>query len=132
MSLFRVFSKVYQLGWRNTLRQLTFHDDIAVGTLIGTDRNGNRYFENRSDINQPGYRDRWIEYSQGFTRNVSQIDPEWHPWLHHITLEPPHKDAVMQASRQPWQHVRFSSGLLRSFSLWPMVGKQSLDCGCTD
>ncbi|KAJ0080575.1 hypothetical protein Patl1_23862 [Pistacia atlantica] len=32
----------------------------------------------------PG-RHRWVEYAEKSRYNASQVPPEWHGWLHHIT-----------------------------------------------
>jgi NADH dehydrogenase (ubiquinone) 1 alpha subcomplex subunit 12 len=36
-------------------------------------------------------RSRWIVYNPkyGLDYDGSQIDPEWHPWIHYMTDEPP-------------------------------------------
>jgi len=30
-------------------------------------------------------RHRWVEYAEKGRYNASQVPPEWHGWLHHIT-----------------------------------------------
>lgn len=33
----------------------------------------------------PAGRHRWVEYAEKGRYNASQVPPEWHGWLHHIT-----------------------------------------------
>ncbi|GBG61669.1 hypothetical protein CBR_g23185 [Chara braunii] len=56
------------------------------GKLMGTDKDGNKYYEKISDT-QFG-RHRWVEYSSPMY-NASTVPPEWHGWLHHITDQTP-------------------------------------------
>lgn len=71
-----------------SVKKLYYYDDLKTGTLVGTDQFGNKYYEN------PYYfvpRNRWVEYNmdKGLEYNASQIPPEWHRWIHHITEYPP-------------------------------------------
>ncbi|KDN41165.1 NDUFA12-domain-containing protein [Tilletiaria anomala UBC 951] len=100
MSLARQLRNLRLSGWRQAYRDLAGLGDIKAGTLVGVDRNGNQYFENLKD-EIPG-RHRWIDYHQLYDSNVSQIDPEWHSWLHHIRKDPPAKDEAIQEGRQSW------------------------------
>uniref|UniRef100_A0A0E0R2Y7 NADH dehydrogenase [ubiquinone] 1 alpha subcomplex subunit 12 n=1 Tax=Oryza rufipogon TaxID=4529 RepID=A0A0E0R2Y7_ORYRU len=52
-------------------------------TLVGVDKFGNKYYEKLHDT-QYG-RHRWVEYAEKGRYNASQVPPEWHGWLHHIT-----------------------------------------------
>jgi len=58
------------------------------GTLVGTDGNGNKYYE---DTTVPYGRTRWVEYPTppgvfGIELRVdpSMISPEWHGWMHYM------------------------------------------------
>lgn len=53
-----------------------------MGTLVGTDKYGNKYFEN----NYYFYgRNRWVEYAPHVHMNYdgSQIPAEWFGWMHY-------------------------------------------------
>lgn len=57
-------------------------DELKKGCLIGTDKYGNRYYEN------PYYfygRNRWVEYADHINMNYdgSQIPAEWFGWMHY-------------------------------------------------
>ncbi|MEM9810060.1 MAG: NADH:ubiquinone oxidoreductase subunit NDUFA12 [Pseudomonadota bacterium] len=56
--------------------------------LVGTDEQGNRYFEESGEGTFPeGGRRRWVVY-HGHAEG-SRIPPEWHGWLHRTWDEPP-------------------------------------------
>ncbi|MCL4147893.1 UNVERIFIED_CONTAM: hypothetical protein GTU68_064279 [Idotea baltica] len=59
-------------------------DELMTGTLVGTDKFGNKYFENRNNMFG---RDRWVEYSPsvGMDYEGSQVSTEWFGWIHHKT-----------------------------------------------
>jgi len=75
-------------GIRASLYQIYRTDDLKDGTLIGTDKYGNKYYEN------PRYfyaRDRWVVYNPkvGVDYDGSMIPAEWFGWMHHKTDIPP-------------------------------------------
>lgn len=83
--------------WKS-LKKLYYHDDLKIGTLVGEDKFGNKYYEN------PYYfvpRNRWVEYSEkvGLNYNASQIPPEWHRWMTHMTEYPP---TIEKPVSYPW------------------------------
>lgn len=57
-------------------------DDFKAGTLVGSDKYGNKYYEN-------GYyffgRNRWVEYAEhkNLEYDGSQIPAEWFGWMHY-------------------------------------------------
>lgn len=71
------------------------------GRFVGSDRYGNRYYQNAT-----GKR-RWVLYAG--TVEASRVPPEWHGWLHHTFKEPP---AVAPAKARAWEreHVPNLSG----------------------
>ncbi|KAK9727353.1 hypothetical protein K7432_001930 [Basidiobolus ranarum] len=80
MSLVRAVKNFVKLAatpkdlWRSCL----YIGDFKVGKLVGTDKFGNRYYEN-NDENFG--RERWIDFAKG-EYDASQIPPEWHGWVH--------------------------------------------------
>eukprot|EP01099_Mayorella_cantabrigiensis_P001995 TRINITY_DN1872_c0_g1_i1.p1 TRINITY_DN1872_c0_g1~~TRINITY_DN1872_c0_g1_i1.p1 ORF type:complete len:154 (+),score=40.97 TRINITY_DN1872_c0_g1_i1:43-462(+) len=73
------------------LRNLVVLDQLETrGKLVGTDANGNKYYEDNNDAVITGRR-RWVDYSAGFAYDASQVPPEWHSWLHHMSDIPGHK-----------------------------------------
>jgi NADH:ubiquinone oxidoreductase subunit len=63
-------------------------DAIKHGDLVGTDKYGNKYYQN--DFYFFG-RNRWVEYNQTVFLDYdgSQVPAEWHNWLHYICDDPP-------------------------------------------
>lgn len=58
------------------------HDDLKIGTLVGTDKFGNKYYEN----NYYFYgRNRWVHYADHvhMDYDASQIPVEWYGWMHY-------------------------------------------------
>ena len=65
------------------------------GRLVGSDPDGNRYYEMKRI--RPGIRTRrWVLYKG--EAEASAVPPEWHAWLHHTTDVP-----IPMSSRKPWQ-----------------------------
>ena len=79
---------VKTLGPREMLRQLYHYDYIKMGTLVGVDKLGNKYYENLEE--QHG-RHRWVEYNTDYGphREPTRIQPEWHGWMTHMTDNTP-------------------------------------------
>lgn len=75
-------------GLLNSIKRIYLTDDLKIGTLVGEDDFGNKYYEN------PYYfvpRNRWVVFNEkrGLDYNASQIPPEWHRWMTHMTEYPP-------------------------------------------
>lgn len=59
---------------------------MKLGTLVGTDKYGNKYYEN------PYYfygRNRWVQYAThvNMDYDASQIPAEWYGWMHYKVNE---------------------------------------------
>lgn len=94
------FSRIIQHngGVLNSIKKFYLHDDLKIGTLVGEDEFGNKYYEN------PYYfvpRNRWVEFNEKrwLDYNASQIPPEWHRWMTHMTEYPP---TVEKPVHYPW------------------------------
>lgn len=95
-----MFAKIFTWWNSSTLgTSLTLWRRAAK--LVGTDEQGNRYFEEK----QPSMPDgaskrprRWVVYHG--VAEASRVPPDWHGWLHHTF-----KDAPPQAPlrRQAWE-----------------------------
>jgi NADH:ubiquinone oxidoreductase subunit len=53
-----------------------------MGTYMGCDAFGNRYYENRVDY--PAGQHRWVEPSDIHNFDATHVPPEWHGWLTHM------------------------------------------------
>ncbi|EAA63833.1 hypothetical protein AN2260.2 [Aspergillus nidulans FGSC A4] len=74
--------------------------DTKAGTLIGTDRYGNKYYENMEE--ELPLRTRWVDYKQK-EYDPSQIEPGWHAWISYMVDIPPTNDKIMQLGVRPWE-----------------------------
>jgi len=72
-------------GVVGTLKRFWKYDSVKNGRLVGQDKFGNMYFENKE---LPYGQHRWVEY-QADDYDASQVTAEWHAWLHHMVDEDP-------------------------------------------
>jgi len=86
-------------GLWGSFLQLFRTDELKWGTLMGEDKYGNKYYENK--LYFVG-RSRWVDYSPkaGWDYDGSQVPADWHRWLHYIGDEPPTTAAL---SDYKWQ-----------------------------
>ncbi|XP_050502112.1 probable NADH dehydrogenase [ubiquinone] 1 alpha subcomplex subunit 12 [Diabrotica virgifera virgifera] len=96
-------------GIRASLYKLYRMDNLRPGTLVGTDKYGNKYYEN------PHYfygRNRWIEYAPyyGLDYDGSQVPAEWFGWLHYKTDLTPDKDPSRPKYKWMADHTENLSG----------------------
>jgi len=85
-------------GYWGSFLQLFRTDEIKFGDLIGEDKFGNKYYQNK--LYYIG-RSRWVEYSPqyGWDYDGSQVPAEWHRWLHYMTDDPP---TLVQPPQSSW------------------------------
>ncbi|KAF2894823.1 hypothetical protein ILUMI_11346 [Ignelater luminosus] len=96
-------------GIRASLYKLYRMDELKLGTLIGTDKYGNKYYEN------PRFfygRNRWVEYAPQYRLEYdgSQVPAEWFGWLHYKTDLPPDKDPGRPKYKWMADHTENLSG----------------------
>ncbi|XP_051173415.1 probable NADH dehydrogenase [ubiquinone] 1 alpha subcomplex subunit 12 [Leptopilina boulardi] len=97
-----------------SIRTLFRIDDLPIGTLIGEDKYGNKYYEN------PAYfygRNRWVVYSEkvGLNYDGSQVPAEWFGWLHYKTDLPPHLDPTRPKYKWMSDHTPNLSGTSKAY-----------------
>ena len=68
----------------------TFIYTLLTGKFAGSDQFGNKYYSNSKGK-------RWVIYKSDI--ESSKIPPEWHLWIHHLTLKKPSD----QTNNFPWQ-----------------------------
>ncbi|EAW12564.1 complex I NDUFA12 subunit family protein [Aspergillus clavatus NRRL 1] len=73
--------------------------DTKAGTLIATDRYGNKYYENMEEL---PLRTRWVDYKEK-EYDPSQIEPGWHAWLSYLVDVPPTQDKILQLGVRAWE-----------------------------
>jgi len=82
----KLMRAVDQRGWNGVMMQLYTIGDLKFGELKGTDRFGNKYYE---DLDLPFGQHRWVEYANVHNPDATMIPPEWHGWMHHSYDETP-------------------------------------------
>ncbi len=85
-------------SWTNGATIGTLFTIAKRGTLIGTDENGNRYYQSRDTSSYDGRHRRWVVY-EGYAE-ASKVSPDWHGWLHYTFDEPP---TVAPLVRRKWE-----------------------------
>ena len=77
-------------GWKASFYRVLRETNLRTGTLVGTDKYGNNYYENNTYFMG---RNRFVVYPyvDRFTYDGSQVPAEWHRWLHYMTDDPPTK-----------------------------------------
>ena len=116
------FRVVARLGPWGALKTLYKQRTMKVGALIGTDYNGNQYFENTAEYAHGQHR--WVVYSGNksfYEVDASTVAPEWHAWLHHATAEPPTATTLGSTHRVPNQEVAAGSSAPYARSLGGVV-----------
>jgi NADH:ubiquinone oxidoreductase subunit len=68
------------------------------GELVGTDADGNRYYQDKRMIAGMRRRKRWVIYNG--VVEASRVPADWHGWLHYTTDTLP---PVGGLPRRPWQ-----------------------------
>ena len=75
-------------GWKAAAFRVLRESNLRVGTLVGTDQYGNKYYQNNSYFFS---RNRFViyPYVDRYTFDASQVPSDWHRWLHYMTDDPP-------------------------------------------
>ena len=84
--------------WWNGATIGTLFTIAKRGVLVGTDENGNRYYQSRDNISYDGRKRRWVVY-EGYAE-ASKVTPDWHGWLRYTYDEPP---TVAPLKRRRWE-----------------------------
>nr|XP_009672894.1 PREDICTED: NADH dehydrogenase [ubiquinone] 1 alpha subcomplex subunit 12 [Struthio camelus australis] len=86
-------------------------NDLKTGTLIGVDKYGNKYYEDKRNFFG---RHRWVIYTNEMNgKNTfwevdgSMVPPEWHRWLHCMTEDPPTTHPPV-ARKFIWENHKFN------------------------
>ena len=88
--MLKVLAKIFT--WWNGATLGTLFTIGRRGEHIGTDENGNRYYQSRDNISYDGRKLRWVTYD-GYAE-ASKVSPDWHGWLHYTFDEPPTTDPL--------------------------------------
>ncbi|KAI1341019.1 NADH:ubiquinone oxidoreductase 13.4kD subunit [Xylariaceae sp. FL0016] len=98
-TLSRTVRNLWKVGIRDYFHQMNYIGDTKAGVLVGTDRFGNKYFENNEDL---PLRTRWVDYKV-HDYDASQIEPGWHAWMSYAVDKAPTEDATLMYKKRPWE-----------------------------
>ncbi|CZS93802.1 probable NADH-ubiquinone oxidoreductase subunit B17.2 [Rhynchosporium agropyri] len=103
-TIFRTLRNLRRAGLKDALHQMQelmrIPGDTKAGTLIATDRYGNKYFENLQD--ELPLRTRWVDYKD-YDFDVTHIEPGWHAWMSYMVDKPPTEDPILQTKVRSWE-----------------------------
>lgn len=88
-------------GFRKSFNKIWRMDTLKTGKLVGTDKYGNKYYENRYYFVGGS---RWVEYAdyRNLEYDASQVPAEWYGWLHYRTDAAPFEDEVKIKTKYKW------------------------------
>ena len=66
---------------------LNFLSKKIIGSFMGQDEFGNKYYENKYDLRTNNTPNRWVEYNGA--NEPSKIPSKWFNWLHYQENTPP-------------------------------------------
>ncbi|KAB2568873.1 NADH:ubiquinone oxidoreductase 17.2kDa subunit [Lasiodiplodia theobromae] len=96
----RTLRNLRRVGVKDAWHQMQYIGDTKAGALIGTDRYGNKYYENLAE--ELPLRTRWVDYKD-HEFDPSQIEPGWHAWMSYMVDKPPTEDKIMQRQLRAWE-----------------------------
>ncbi|XP_066255793.1 probable NADH dehydrogenase [ubiquinone] 1 alpha subcomplex subunit 12 [Euwallacea similis] len=102
-------------GIKASLYKLYRMDSLRPGTLVGTDKYGNKYYENKMYFYG---RNRWVEYAPkyGLEYDGSQVPAEWYGWLHYKTDLLPFNDPSRPKHKWMMDHTPNMSGTPQQYT----------------
>ncbi|EGC33359.1 hypothetical protein DICPUDRAFT_98581 [Dictyostelium purpureum] len=83
--IIRYCKGILQRGVLESCKTLYYTGELKYGTLVGVDKFGNKYYENKEEIFG---RHRWVEYGDYKNPDPTTIPPEWHSYIHFISDRP--------------------------------------------
>lgn len=95
--------------WRNEPLGTTLFTKTR-GVLVGTDGQGNRYYQKKGSLRR-GRPRRWVLYRGEV--EASKVPPEWHAWLHQTVDDPPDAGAKHHGWEAP--HVPNMTGTPQAY-----------------
>ncbi|KAL1995204.1 hypothetical protein VTN49DRAFT_1391 [Thermomyces lanuginosus] len=107
----RTLRNLWRIGFKEYGHQMQYIGDTKAGTLVGVDRFGNKYYENREE--ELPIRTRWVDYKEKDI-DASQSEPGWHCWLAHMVDSPPNQDKILQSGLRKWEAPKHTPNLTQS------------------
>ncbi|KAK7420210.1 hypothetical protein QQX98_002863 [Neonectria punicea] len=98
----RTLSNLRKVGIKDYFRQMLYIGDTKYGRHVGTDRAGNKFFENLEEL---PLRTRWVEYAK-HDYDAAQIEPGWHAWISYSLDKPPSEDPLLLAGTRHFEPTK--------------------------
>ncbi|KXJ93457.1 NADH ubiquinone oxidoreductase subunit NDUFA12-domain-containing protein [Microdochium bolleyi] len=99
----RTLRNLGKVGVKDFFKQMNYIGDTKAGVLIGTDRFGNKYFENNDEL---PLRTRWVQY-QSKDVDAAQIEPGWHAWMSYNVDKAPSQDPLLAIQPREWEDAAY-------------------------
>jgi len=99
-TILRSLRNLRRVGLRDAAHQMQHIGDTKAGTLIATDRYGNKYFENLDE--ELPLRTRWVDYKD-YELDPAHIEPGWHAWISYMVDKPPTEDPILKTGVRAWE-----------------------------
>ena len=95
------FKQIFTWWHKQTIGTLIY--TLLIGKFVGEDQFGNKYYKSSKGK-------RWVIYKNNI--ESSKIPPEWHSWIHFITMNKPSEND----KKYSWQkeHVENLTGTSRA------------------
>lgn len=93
-----IFTEIFSWWGGNTWSNRIY--TAFRGRHIGTDDQGNRYYQQSRGTGPLGVPRRWVIYAR--EAEPSQVPPDWHGWLHYTIDTPPTAETY---DPRPWQQA---------------------------
>lgn len=107
----RTLRNLWRIGFKEYGHQMQNIGDTKYGRLVGTDRLGNKYYENTDEL---PLRDRWVDYKTSMYYDASETEAGWHAWLAHLTDTPPRPEDQTVPVNVP--NLTHTEGAFRTYS----------------
>ncbi|CCE33741.1 related to nadh-ubiquinone oxidoreductase subunit b17.2 [Claviceps purpurea 20.1] len=95
----RTIRNFRKIGIKEFFHQMQYIGDTKYGRLVGTDRNGNKYYENPEEL---PLRTRWVDYAK-HDFDASHIEPGWHAWMSYSLDKPPTEDPLIAVGTRKFE-----------------------------
>jgi len=119
-TLTRTLKYLFRIGPRQYVYQMNRIGDTKAGTLVGTDRFGNKFYENNEE--ELPLRTKWVDYKEWKEYDASHVEPGWHAWLAYMVDKPPRAEPVLKHEIRPWEksehipNLTFTPGAYKPYS----------------
>ncbi|KAL1582656.1 hypothetical protein WHR41_08772 [Cladosporium halotolerans] len=101
-TIMRTLRNLRSIGLKEYGHQMQNIGDTKRGTLIGTDRFGNKFYENLEE--ELPLRTRWVDYATSWPEyEPSQIEPGWHAWMSYMVDKSPAEDKLLYPGLRAWE-----------------------------